>query len=142
MFNISYFFFSSRRRHTMCALGTGVQTCALPIFDRTSCSRLNEGLAQLASQLVAGTKEFASLKHHDRVGAKPNAIAIGVRQLLLDQPLLSARHRRADVAPEAGVSDRQRGLRRQLTIDPRRSEEPTSELQSLMPISYAVFCLK
>src|SRR3546814_9254231 len=26
------FFFSSRRRHTMCALVTGVQTCALPIF--------------------------------------------------------------------------------------------------------------
>src|SRR3546814_14657325 len=25
------FFFSSRRRHTMCALVTGVQTCALPI---------------------------------------------------------------------------------------------------------------
>src|SRR3546814_2965403 len=25
------FFFSSRRRHTSCALGTGVQTCALPI---------------------------------------------------------------------------------------------------------------
>src|SRR3546814_10781473 len=28
------FFFSSRRRHTRCALVTGVQTCALPIFDK------------------------------------------------------------------------------------------------------------
>src|SRR3546814_20292357 len=27
------FFLSSRRRHTRCALVTGVQTCALPIFD-------------------------------------------------------------------------------------------------------------
>src|SRR3546814_5650316 len=26
------FFFSSRRRHTRCALVTGVHTCALPIF--------------------------------------------------------------------------------------------------------------
>src|SRR3546814_5506488 len=26
-----HFFFSSRRRHTRCALVTGVQTCALPI---------------------------------------------------------------------------------------------------------------
>src|SRR3546814_11469724 len=26
-----FFFFSSRRRHTSCALVTGVQTCALPI---------------------------------------------------------------------------------------------------------------
>src|SRR3546814_1896165 len=29
------FFFSSRRRHTRCALVTGVQTCALPIFRTT-----------------------------------------------------------------------------------------------------------
>src|SRR3546814_17247601 len=28
------FYFSSRRRHTMCALVTGVQTCALPIATR------------------------------------------------------------------------------------------------------------
>src|SRR3546814_7909399 len=26
------FFFTSRRRHTICALVTGVQTCALPIY--------------------------------------------------------------------------------------------------------------
>src|SRR3546814_5547262 len=30
-----FFFFSSRRRHTRCALVTGVQTCALPIYGRT-----------------------------------------------------------------------------------------------------------
>src|SRR3546814_9707660 len=29
----SLFFFSSRRRHTRCALVTGVQTCALPIWQ-------------------------------------------------------------------------------------------------------------
>src|SRR3546814_3819478 len=29
-----FFFFSSRRRHTRCALVTGVQTCALPILAR------------------------------------------------------------------------------------------------------------
>src|SRR3546814_4176898 len=28
-----FFFFSSRRRHTRCALVTGVQTCALPILQ-------------------------------------------------------------------------------------------------------------
>src|SRR3546814_8434554 len=35
MFVLSWyfiFFFSSRRRHTRCALVTGVQTCALPIY--------------------------------------------------------------------------------------------------------------
>src|SRR3546814_6293006 len=31
-FSFVLFFFSSRRRHTRCALVTGVQTCALPIF--------------------------------------------------------------------------------------------------------------
>src|SRR3546814_10817974 len=31
-FVYSFFFFSSRRRHTRCALVTGVQTCALPIY--------------------------------------------------------------------------------------------------------------
>src|SRR3546814_10581429 len=30
-----FFFFSSRRRHTRCALVTGVQTCALPISKKT-----------------------------------------------------------------------------------------------------------
>src|SRR3546814_7931187 len=36
------FFLSSRRRHTICALVTGVQTCALPIYDigRKGCETL------------------------------------------------------------------------------------------------------
>src|SRR3546814_3646187 len=32
---VLFFFFSSRRRHTRCALVTGVQTCALPIYIQT-----------------------------------------------------------------------------------------------------------
>src|SRR3546814_9116816 len=32
--DFSIFFFSSRRRHTRCALVTGVQTCALPIYTQ------------------------------------------------------------------------------------------------------------
>src|SRR3546814_7265172 len=32
MVYVVVFFFSSRRRHTRCALVTGVQTCALPIY--------------------------------------------------------------------------------------------------------------
>src|SRR3546814_1731863 len=32
MYSLCFFFFSSRRRHTSCALVTGVQTCALPIW--------------------------------------------------------------------------------------------------------------
>src|SRR3546814_4620073 len=39
-----WFFFSSRRRQTRCALVTGVQTCALPICDRLLVGR-GEGRA-------------------------------------------------------------------------------------------------
>src|SRR3546814_10507392 len=34
------FFFSSRRRHTRCALVTGVQTCALPILRNEDESKV------------------------------------------------------------------------------------------------------
>src|SRR3546814_4450908 len=37
-----FFFFSSRRRHTRCALVTGVQTCALPILLREVASKQND----------------------------------------------------------------------------------------------------
>src|SRR3546814_2133167 len=44
-YGLFVFFFSSRRRHTICALVTGVQTCALPIFLQrcpfASLDRLN-----------------------------------------------------------------------------------------------------
>src|SRR3546814_2306503 len=39
LFGLFIFFFSSRRRHTICALVTGVQTCALPISE---CDFLHE----------------------------------------------------------------------------------------------------
>src|SRR3546814_2955050 len=41
------FFVSSRRRHTSCALVTGVQTCALPIFDENGWVRGHGGAASL-----------------------------------------------------------------------------------------------
>src|SRR3546814_9261651 len=45
------FFFSSRRRHTRCALVTGVQTCALPILFAGAV-----GIADLA-RFVAGQEQ-------------------------------------------------------------------------------------
>src|SRR3546814_11332784 len=52
-----YFFFSSRRRHTRCALVTGVQTCALPIFpgiviDGKQVGRNREAPRELAGLAV------------------------------------------------------------------------------------------
>src|SRR3546814_7826465 len=42
------FFFSSRRRHTRCALVTGVQTCALPI-----CPWLRRRVIPIGSYIIA-----------------------------------------------------------------------------------------
>src|SRR3546814_1102277 len=39
-----FFFFSSRRRHTRCALVTGVQTCALPIHGFDAADYVLSGL--------------------------------------------------------------------------------------------------
>src|SRR3546814_3971389 len=47
------FFFSSRRRHTRCALVTGVQTCALPIsrLEGFDAKALREAVDRLKQQL-------------------------------------------------------------------------------------------
>src|SRR3546814_17451531 len=42
------FFFSSRRRHTRCALVTGVQTCALPIYLSRAADRIGSLQCRLA----------------------------------------------------------------------------------------------
>src|SRR3546814_1124003 len=49
------FFFSSRRRHTRCALVTGVQTCALPIYALLGGAR--KGLRGYHRDLPEGRKE-------------------------------------------------------------------------------------
>src|SRR3546814_6763419 len=104
------FFFSSRRRHTRCALVTGVQTCALPISDpphQENCRKLEEHVAE---------KEATDTE----------AIYTGIKAEI-------SVHRGRGEAHIASI-DRVHQL--------QRSEEHTSELQSLMRISYAVFCLK
>src|SRR3546814_2947573 len=60
-FDFASFFFSSRRRHTRCALVTGVQTCALPIYPLESsfgcCLRLDDLQAFYGICRVAGIPE-------------------------------------------------------------------------------------
>src|SRR3546814_15592903 len=53
---VVFVFFSSRRRHTRCALVTGVQTCALPIL---ACTHLSTSGSVARRQLVAVFDELA-----------------------------------------------------------------------------------
>src|SRR3546814_9654987 len=116
-----FFFFSSRRRHTRCALVTGVQTCALPI------SRLDD----------------AGLFPCDAHRGLGRGAVFGREQegFVVDAERGDAAHRgrrddvgRVEAAPEPDLDD--------AIVGGNRSEEHTSELQSLMRISYAVFSLK
>src|SRR3546814_9840679 len=119
---VGFFFFSSRRRHTRCALVTGVQTCALPIssdlafvmvddIDAIEEHRLDRGLPRPHAQRIIGKRGIIGVEHKRGAAIRvPDQIGmVHARSLLLP----------------AG-----------------RSEEHTSELQSLMRISSAVFCLK
>src|SRR3546814_1731299 len=48
-----FYFFSSRRRHTICALVTGVQTCALPISETNTFSPIPTSRASSEETLYA-----------------------------------------------------------------------------------------
>src|SRR3546814_2288364 len=152
-----FFFFSSRRRHTRCALVTGVQTCALPIF---------KGIRKLppASLLVCENGGY-DIESYWRVPAEADHAlseadwaerlraaleAAVVSEMVSDVPLggfLSGGiDSSAIVAFMARHSDRpvktySIGFKGDAASEvynelPYRSEEQTSELQSLMRISY------
>src|SRR3546814_7907151 len=54
-----FFFFASRRRHTRCALVTGVQTCALPI-----CSMSTKMYGLIPRKQGMGRDEFHDYYRH------------------------------------------------------------------------------
>src|SRR3546814_6077892 len=111
---LSVFFFSSRRRHTRCALVTGVQTCALPIARRDGGRRWRDGQPRRRRPpRLAFDRRRRDPDGRDRAdrGRHPQGLYAGSPQC----------------AADGGRT--------------HRSEEHTSELQSLMRISYAVFCL-
>src|SRR3546814_1559581 len=123
----------------MCVLVTGVQTCALPI----SVPR-RQGRRYLAEE--DGEREVPRRDAHP--GAPPlhpQHVALAGRPRQLHRLEVFASLRRivaAEIDRLAYLGKRVGdGLLRLLHRDPR-SEEHTSELQSLMRISYAVFCLK
>src|SRR3546814_1425528 len=67
------FFFSSRRRHTRCALVTGVQTCALPISDVFIRGGV---IASMGGVLGAGTAVMMSV-HRARQAKRSEERRVG-----------------------------------------------------------------
>src|SRR3546814_1946119 len=111
-----FFFFSSRRRHTRCALVTGVQTCAIPIYPR---------LRPIIGRGIAAVRGVGALQPVERRAMREAPL---VRLRIIGDGI------DAEIAAHARAGE--------AFLDRIRSEEHTSELQSLMRISYAVFCLK
>src|SRR3546814_7654740 len=118
-----WFFFASRRQNTRFALVTGVQTCALPICD----------LDQAARGAFDGQRD-AHLGH-------PRHRSRG-RAHILFEGVVRALRQPGDVEDDTRGAVREPRGRAACGDRRERSEEHTSELQSLMRISYAVFCLK
>src|SRR3546814_10232103 len=65
-------FFSSRRRHTRCALVTGVQTCALPISGAAS----GIGLALAQGLLDQGRRVLALDVQQERIDAARSSLRV------------------------------------------------------------------
>src|SRR3546814_3619754 len=60
-----YFFVTSRRRHTRCALVTGVQTCALPIYKRilaANMAAVAKTMAWVEKNLAEGRRDVEGRK--------------------------------------------------------------------------------
>src|SRR3546814_2106914 len=148
-----FFFFSSRRRHTICALVTGVQTCALPIFrdrhalgdrgDSNRVSRRNDGRESESDCQRHGwdhpvdEQAHAQDSEHDEAqGQLEDGLAVLEQFFPRNAPPVEKQQRRQEQQEEDF------GIERNPPVRGERSEEHTSELQSLMRISYAVFCLK
>src|SRR3546814_5923465 len=144
------FFFSSRRRHTRCALVTGVQTCALPIYHaRREPAHLRP--VDLGHSVALHRRATAGpcRRRHDDVGRRRIAVAVAIHGT---GGALYRYRARSWLAAGGGwrrllarqcPADRGAGENREHRPQtPQRSEEHKSELQSLMRISYAVFCLK
>src|SRR3546814_18353736 len=83
-----YFFFSSRSRHTRCALVTGVQTCALPIYQRF------KGVDAAVVEALVGLVRERSLAE----GARHVAPGVDQRAAVLERGDQSAPRARRDAA--------------------------------------------
>src|SRR3546814_8377688 len=128
-----YFFVSSRRRHTRCALVTGVQTCALPIFFATIQAPETDAFALMLKEKMETSESGPMLTQGIHA-----AYTRGVRRLEDDYKLTKLTGTSSEHEGKACAQLLETDVDSVLRAPAIRSEEHTSELQSLMRISYAV----
>src|SRR3546814_17983258 len=85
------FFFSSRRRHTRCALVTGVQTCALPICRRLRTRRAVDARRLPAAEERAGHRRRHGPARRHRAAAHPRQHGHGDRKSVVEGKSVSVR---------------------------------------------------
>src|SRR3546814_2935440 len=73
------FFFSSRRRHTRCALVTGVQTCALPISQVDIDGPCESEIARVGKIDTRAVTTVEATGNEAVIDRKPTIGGIGVR---------------------------------------------------------------
>src|SRR3546814_1580206 len=134
------FFFSSRRRHTRCALVTGVQTCALPISIFSESTDLYFARQQVGERLRQATENLP-----DGVQPQIGPVTTGLGEIVM----YTVGYTNPDgkgakkIAGQPGWQPDGSYLTSEgdRLPDEVRSEAHTYELQSLMSTSYAFLCL-
>src|SRR3546814_3808254 len=99
---IIIFFFSSRRRHTRCALVTGVQTCALPIWTLAVSAT---PVAEEAGQVGNGIAKVVIPRSEDGHFYADAQVGAATVHFLIDTGATAVALSRAD-AQRAGISPR------------------------------------
>src|SRR3546814_18241691 len=100
------FFFSSRRRHTRCALVTGVQTCALPICPYAVGATTEVDGVQVALEDLVLLELALELHREDGLLHLAGDAPLGGQVRVLDVLLGDRRTALADAAAPAVVVER------------------------------------
>src|SRR3546814_2034750 len=89
MMEYVFFFFARRRRHTICALVTGGQTCALPIFGDDRGRDMVEDFLERAAEVRLVVERAHDLAVAELAGGKAvarRAEALGLAMKLVFAP--------------------------------------------------------
>src|SRR3546814_1301769 len=138
-----FFFFKQKTAYEMRISDWSSDVCSSDLRDARATPRLFDGIRRAQRQLRARERRRLAQRLRWRPGRRGPAGPACERQGCRGLRPVAVRTERASLPPAQRGRVRVRAARRQhLGLSVGRSEEHTSELQSLMRTSYAVFCLK